>query len=67
MERWDVDGGDKGKRKMKEGDHITNFFVIEFGDQWKAKDLFFKFKDLGDIDEVAFHLEGIAEAEDLAL
>lgn len=51
-ERWDVVGGDKGKRKMMEGVSSTSFFVTEIGDQWKANNLFFKFKALGEIDEV---------------
>lgn len=56
MERWDVAGGDKGKRKMDEGVSSKSLFVIEFGDQWKAKDLYFELKALGEIDKVVIPL-----------
>lgn len=43
-------------RQTKDGEFkawINNlFFVTEFGYKWRANDLFFEFKDLGEIEEV---------------
>lgn len=42
---WKNSKGDiKGSR--------TTFFFIDFGEGWRAKDLFFEFKELGVIDEI---------------
>lgn len=53
--RWDVAVGDNKKKKENEGvgKPYTSFFVTEFGDQWKAKDLLFEFKSLGELEEAA--------------
>lgn len=39
-----------GGKKKEEGDLrgiSSSFFIIEFGNRWKANDLFFEFKELG--------------------
>lgn len=36
----------------EEANGSTTFLFNEFDDKWKAKDLFFEFKELGEIDEV---------------
>ncbi|XP_058732678.1 uncharacterized protein LOC131604238 [Vicia villosa] len=42
-----------GYRKESVADAtITTFFFTEFGLKWKARDLLFEFKDLGEVDEV---------------
>ncbi|XP_058759070.1 uncharacterized protein LOC131632317 [Vicia villosa] len=45
-------GGGRGNRKEGERKACISFFITEFGDKWKTKDLFFEFKDLREIDEV---------------
>lgn len=39
--------------KEKESENNTSFFVTDFGEKWKAKDVYFEFKELGEIEEVA--------------
>lgn len=46
---WDVAGGG---RKRAINAEVTSFFITEFGDEWRAKDLFFELKEIGEIDEV---------------
>lgn len=48
VDKWDVAGGGR----KKEGAAVTSVFFTQFGSKWKAKDLIFEFKELGDIDEV---------------
>src|SRR4051812_27957641 len=31
---------------------ITSFFITNFDNRWRARDLFFEFKDLGVVDEI---------------
>ncbi|XP_058732712.1 uncharacterized protein LOC131604256 [Vicia villosa] len=48
--KWDI--AREGKRMDKQKASSSSFFVTEFGDRWKARDLFFEFKNLGEIEEV---------------
>lgn len=48
-EKWDVAGGG-GKKEA--GKSVSTFYVTNFGNSWKARDLLFEFKELGDVDEV---------------
>ncbi|XP_058750760.1 uncharacterized protein LOC131623755 [Vicia villosa] len=50
VEKWDIARDDR--RKSSLGSRSSSFFVTEFGEKWKAKDLFFEFKVLGEIEEV---------------
>lgn len=49
---WKHEVGHCRERRQKECWKNISFFVIEFGEKWKAKDLFFEFKELGEIAEV---------------
>lgn len=51
-DRWDITNGGKQKIEDKKRGLSTNFFVTEFGNNWRANDLFMEFKDLGEIEEV---------------
>ncbi|XP_058775836.1 uncharacterized protein LOC131650123 [Vicia villosa] len=46
--RWDI------LRNSTEGSKgvITSFFITNFDNRWRARDLFFEFKDLGVVDEI---------------
>lgn len=46
---WDV--AVKG-RKQNDGAEVTSFFISVFGDKWKARNLLFELKELGEIVEV---------------
>lgn len=46
---WDVAAGG---RKMDLDAVVTSFFITEFGDNWKANELFYKLKELGEMNEV---------------
>src|SRR4051812_12859635 len=46
---WDIENG--GRKRSSEGE-ITSFFFTEFGDTWKAKDIFFELKEFGELVEV---------------
>lgn len=46
---WDIAVGST-KRVM--GMEVTSFFITEFGDNWKARDLLFEMKELGEVIEV---------------
>lgn len=51
MEKGSKESGGRREAHGEEAATIT-FFVAEFGDKWGARDLYHKFKDLDDIDEV---------------
>src|SRR4051812_48282627 len=44
---WDVAGGGAGRLES-----VSTTFLTEFGEKWKARDLFFELKELGDLEEV---------------
>lgn len=46
--RWHIAGSGVGRFEGL----TTSFFITEFNDNWKAKDLYFELKDLGDLVEV---------------
>ncbi|XP_058745968.1 uncharacterized protein LOC131618827 [Vicia villosa] len=46
--RWDIMKNETGGIAGP----VSTFYVTDFGEQWKAKDLFFEFKDLGMLDEI---------------
>lgn len=43
---WDIAGG--GRKRTTKVD-VTYFFIIEFGDIWKANDLFFDLKEFREL------------------
>lgn len=46
-------GRSRGERERNRNSRdTTTIFVTEFDDKWRAWDLFFEFKELGDIGEV---------------
>lgn len=53
---WGRDGGvwdiAVGSKKMEPEMKILSFSITEFGDKWKARDLLFEMKDLGEVVEV---------------
>lgn len=46
--RWDVASGDRAKAS----ENSTSFYVTEFGERWKAKELYYEFKELGELEVV---------------
>ncbi|XP_058783228.1 uncharacterized protein LOC131657894 [Vicia villosa] len=48
--KWDI--AREGKRMAKGSETSSSFFITEFRDRWRARDLYFEFKELGDIEEV---------------
>lgn len=50
--RWDIANGGKQKEDGRERGVSTTYFVTEFGSRWRTNDLFYEFKELGEVEEV---------------
>lgn len=61
---WDVADG---RRRRDSSSEVKSFFITEFGEKWKAKDLFFEFKELGRLMRLLSLLKVIGEGEYTAL
>lgn len=50
-DRWDIwKIGNGGSSRAS-----STFFFTDFAESWGAKDLYFEFKELGEIDEIVIH------------
>lgn len=53
VDKWDIHKNNRGIAN----NNTTTFFFSDFKDSWRAKYLFFEFKDIGEIEEIVIPIK----------